>query len=279
MIWEMIAATAMAALLAATWEPAAPARFEPLFRRHWETQRTAAAARDYGLFLARIGDRETAARVLRRSAELEESSETLEALASLVPPAEALRHYERALVLRPSGDLYRKTATLLEAQGKLALAQQRYREALAAYEKQLGPQHPKVAVVLNDVALLLENRRDFKGAEKLYRRALGIQEKAFGTVHPEVGTTLNNLGGAVGAAGKLEEAEPLLRRALSVFQQTLGPRHARLAVCSANLADLLAALERSKEAAELYAQAASIYEELGDARSAAQAREASAKLR
>ena len=279
MIWTMIAPLAVAALLASIWEPAAPRQFEGLFRRHWETQGTAAAARDYGLFLARTGDRGGAARILRQSLELEETAETLEALASVVPPAEALRHFERALGLRPSGDLYRKTATALEAQGRLAEAEKRYRQALSAYEKQLGPGHPKVAVALNDVGLLLENRKDFPGAEKLYRRALIIQEQAFGALHPEVGTTLNNLGGVVGATGKLEAAEPLLRRGLSVLEQTLGPRHARVAACTTNLAALLAALERPKEASKLYAQAASIFEELGDAQSAAQAREASAKLR
>lgn len=279
MIASMAPFAALAALALVIWDPASPAQFEPLFRRHWEQARTAEAARDYGLFLQRIGNREEAARMLRRSLELEETPETLAALAAIVPPAEALACYERALAIRPSGDLLRSIATLLEARGDVPAAERRFREALALYEKELGGEHPKIAVALNDLGLLLENREDFQAAEPLYRRALAIQQKAFGGVHPEVGTTLNNLAGVLGASGRLAEAEPLYRRALAVLGQTLGPRHDRVAACAANLADLLAALERLEEAKAFYARAASIYDELGEAEAARRAREASASLR
>ncbi|MCW5982895.1 MAG: tetratricopeptide repeat protein [Bryobacteraceae bacterium] len=269
---------ALAALALAIWDPAAPAQFEPLFRQRWERTRTEEAARDYGLFLQRIGNREGAARMLRQSLELEETAETLAALAALVPPAEALAYLQRALAIRPSGDLLLAMAALLEARGDALAAEKRLREALALYEKELGPSHPTTAVALNDLGLTLENREDFQGAEPLYRRALAIQQKAFGSVHPEVGTTLNNLAGVVGASGRLAEAEPLYRRALSVLEQTVGPRHRRVAACAANLAALLAALERPKEAKALYARAASIFDEQGETDAARQAREASASL-
>jgi tetratricopeptide (TPR) repeat protein len=269
---------ALAALAALVWEPANPARLEPLFRQHWEATETAAAARDYGVFLSRVGDREGAARMLRRALEGGESVDILEALASIVSPAEALGYYERALALRPAGDLYRRTGALFESRGDMASAAKRYRAALALYEKELGAAHPKVAVALNDLGLLAERRADFAAAESFYRRALAIQEKAFGPVHPEVGTTLNNLGGAVGAGGKLTAAEPLLLRALSVLEQTLGPRHSRVAACVVNVGDLLAALERPAAARALYSRAQSIYETLGDTESARRVREVASRL-
>lgn len=278
MIGEMVVVTALGVLLATIWDPSSPARFEPLFRQRWETAGTAAAARDYGVFLSRTGDRERAAMMLRKALELEESAETLEALATVVSPKEALPLYDRAIALHPTGNLYRKTGELLTAGGDVQGGEKRYRAALASYEKELGTVHPKVAVVLNDIGMLLESREDFQGAEALYRRALAIQSKVLGSTHPEVGTTLNNLGGAVGASGKLDAAEPLLRQALRVLEQTLGPRHSRAAACAGNLADLLTALGRPTEARTLYARAIAIYDALGDEDSARQVREALGKL-
>jgi tetratricopeptide (TPR) repeat protein len=261
------------------YDPANPAQFELLYRQHWETAGTSAAARDYGIFLSRTGDRDGAVRMLRRAHELEESPETLEALAAVVSPREAIALLDRAVTLRPSGDLYRKIGSLLEAGGDRKAAEKRYRAALGAFEKESGPAHPKVAVALNDLGLLLEHAEDFRGAEALYRRALAIQEKAFGAMHPEIGTTLNNLGGAVGAAGRLQQAEPLLRRALKTLEETLGQHHERVAACAGNLAGLLAALGGKAESRSLYGRSAAIYETLGDREAARLAREAAAGVR
>jgi tetratricopeptide (TPR) repeat protein len=196
-----------------------------------------------------------------------------------VEALEALGLYEQALRIRRTGDLLRKAGTQREQRGDADGAATFYREALLSYTAEFGSQHPKMAVVWNDLGLLAENSEKFKEAETLYRRALAVQEKAYGGVHPEVGTTLNNLGNATGAQGRWKEAEPLLRRALRVLEQTLGPRNRRVAACAANLASLLAALDRRKEALALYRRAVSIYEADGDSDSARQIREAAASLR
>lgn len=262
---------------AAVYDPADPARFEPLFRARWEATGDARSARDYGLFLLKHGDRARAVPVLRKALALDESAEALDALAAVVPAAEARKLLARAAELRPSGDALRKLASAYEAGGDLDAAAKHYRAALALYQKEGS--NAKVAVVLNDLGLLLENRREYARAEPLYRRALAIQETALGAAHPEVGTTLNNLGSAVGGAGRLKEAEPLLRRALGVLEEALGERHSRVAACAANLAGLLAALDRPADSRALYARAAAIYDALGDAASASEARTAAAEVR
>jgi len=48
-----------------------------------------------------------------------------------------------------------------------------------------GPEHPDVAIAVNNLAALNERSGDYKGAEKLYLRALAIYEKKFGPKHPE----------------------------------------------------------------------------------------------
>jgi len=58
------------------------------------------------------------------------------------------------------------------------------RRALAIDEKSHGPEHPNVAVNLNNLALLLKNTNRLKEAELLMRRALAIDEKSYGPQHP-----------------------------------------------------------------------------------------------
>jgi tetratricopeptide (TPR) repeat protein len=221
----------IALLFATVLDPADVARFEPLYRANWERTRTAQAAVDYGLFLRSIGREEGAAEILRKSLDI---GETVEAL-------EALGLYERALKLSRTGELLRKAGAQAEARKDLAAAAGYYEQARVTFEKTQGAGHPNVALALIDLGYLLEQREQFKQAESYYRRAVAIQERALGAVHPEIGTALNNLGMVVGAQGRLAEAEPLLRRALAILERTLGPAHERTTACAANLKDLLAA--------------------------------------
>ena len=47
-----------------------------------------------------------------------------------------------------------------------------YRRALAIYEKSLGPDHPDVAIDLNNLAMLLQDANRLSEAEPFMRRAL-----------------------------------------------------------------------------------------------------------
>ena len=73
------------------------------------------------------------------------------------------------------------------------------RRALAIDEKSFGPEHPNVAIRLNNLAQLLQATNRLAEAEPLMRRALAIDEKSFGPEHPNVAIRLNNLAAA--AAG------------------------------------------------------------------------------
>ena len=53
---------------------------------------------------------------------------------------------------------------------------------MAISEKALGPEHPKVAVCLNNLAMIYQSLGDYTKAEQLYKRAVEIQpayEKAY----------------------------------------------------------------------------------------------------
>jgi tetratricopeptide (TPR) repeat protein len=75
-------------------------------------------------------------------------------------------------------------AGLLQSQGKYEDALPLYQRALAIREKALGPDHPKTATSLNNMAELLRSQAKYEDALPLYQRALAIWEKAWGPTTP-----------------------------------------------------------------------------------------------
>ena len=134
------------------------------------------------------------------------------------------------------------------------------RRALAIFEKAFGPEHPAVAIVLNNLGALHEAQGLLVEAEPLYRRALAIDEKSFGPNHPSVARDLNNLGALLGASHRFPEAERLIRRAVIIDEQSYGPKHPDVARNLNNLARLLQATNREIEAIPLYQRALTILE-------------------
>ena len=66
----------------------------------------------------------------------------------------------------------------------LAALRPLFEQALAARERELGPEHPKVARSASDLGLFLKAHGDPDGAESALRRALAIDLKALGESHP-----------------------------------------------------------------------------------------------
>ena len=155
--------------------------------------------------------------------------------------------YQRCLQIRPDdAKVLNSTANSLSQAGDYAAAEPLYRRALAIDEKALGPDHPLVAMRLENLAALLDAKGDYAGAEPLYRRALAIDEKALGPDHPNVAGTLNNLAQLLRKKGDYATAEPLLRRALAIFEKALGPDDPVTRMTKKNLDDCL---QKSAQAA------------------------------
>jgi len=70
-------------------------------------------------------------------------------------------------------DLYRET-------GRWGEAETRYQQAAGLWEHLLGPQQPRLAVSLHNLASVRMARDDLRGAEAPLRRALAIFEGSFG---------------------------------------------------------------------------------------------------
>ena len=114
---------------------------------------------------------------------------------------------------------------LLEDQGSYAEAQPLYERSLVIREKTFGPEHPNVALALNNLAVFLKGQGFYAEARPLYERALAIREKSLGPEHPFVASSLNNL------AMLLEELDSYAE-AQSLYQQSL---HSALIHLSLNM--------------------------------------------
>jgi tetratricopeptide (TPR) repeat protein len=90
------------------------------------------------------------------------------------------------------------------------------RKALDMAEQAMGPDHPSVAVSLNDLALLYRTLGHYAQAEPLYKRALAIWENALGPHHPSVATSLINLAELYRATDRIKAAEEMERRAARI---------------------------------------------------------------
>ncbi len=158
------------------------------------------------------------------------------------------------------GDLwetYMDAATAAYQQGNYPEAEKQLEAALKEAEG-FGPQDPRLATSLNNLALLYKTQGKYGEAEPLYKRTLAIFEKALGPEHPHVATNLNNLAELYRAQGKYAEAEPFFKQSLAIREKVLGPEHPRVAASLANYAALLRETGRTTEAAKMEARAKAI---------------------
>ncbi len=123
-----------------------------------------------------------------------------------------------------------------------------------------GPQDPRLATSLNNLAELYRVQGKYADAEPLYLRALAIVEKALGPEHPDVAASLNNLAALYHTQGRYAEAEPLFERSLAIREKVLGPEHPDVATSLNNLAVLYQAQGKYAEAEPLYERSLKIVE-------------------
>ena len=154
----------------------------------------------------------------------------------LRPHAELIaRMADEAEITEPTSRLMNQLGLYLQSKALYNNAEPLYRRALKINEAAVGPDHPNVAIRLNNLAQLLQATNRLAEAEPLYRRALEIGEAAVGPDHPTVAIRLNNLAQLLQATNRLAEAEPLMRRALNIVEDSLGPDHPNTQTVRGNL--------------------------------------------
>jgi len=114
-----------------------------------------------------------------------------------------------------------------------------YRLSLAHLESVLGPNHPEIVYVLNNLAVALKNNRETSEARKVLERSLAIVEATYGKTHRGLVTILLNLGNLARREGDLEGAKEILERAIAVGNEVMEPGHPTVTKAIMNLGIVL----------------------------------------
>jgi tetratricopeptide (TPR) repeat protein len=164
--------------------------------------------------------------------------------ARLLPHALAAARQAEALgvAAEATGRLLNQAGLYLMGRAQFAQAKATYERALAIGEATLGPDHPKVAIRVNNLGGVLKALGDLHGAQAHYQRALAIWEKQLGPEHPQVAIGVNNLGMVLQALGDLDGARQAFERVLGILEKTLPPEHPYVAATTNNLGGVLQAL-------------------------------------
>lgn len=106
-------------------------------------------------------------------------------------------------------------AEVLFKQRKYAQAEPLCARTLLIYEQTIGPEHPDVGILANNLAMLYHMQDKFEDAERLYKKALTVQTKALGSKHPEVINLLGNYANLLFRVHRDAEGEQLRAMAKS----------------------------------------------------------------
>ncbi|MEM7156638.1 MAG: serine/threonine-protein kinase [Myxococcota bacterium] len=137
---------------------------------------------------------------------------------------------------------------------ELALAQR----ARELREQVLGPQHPSVAIAVNNLALAHKRAGRFERARELFEQNIALQRELLGEGHPVLAASMNNLANVLREQGEAELALEQHEHALAIRKRALGNAHPYVADSINNIAihyDLAGDYPR---AIELYQQAKDI---------------------
>jgi len=180
----------------------------------------------------------------------------------LLPHALAAAEHAEALDVASDSTwrLLNQIGLYLQGRAQFAEAKEMYERALAIGESIYGPDHPQVAIYVNNLGGVLQDLGDMEGAKKMYERALAINESAYGPNHPTVAIRVNNLGGVLKALGDIEGAKKMYKRALAIDESAYGPDHPTVAIRVNNLGGVLKALGDIEGAKKMYERALAIDE-------------------
>ena len=134
-------------------------------------------------------------------------------------------------------------------------AEAAYRRALKVDETTFGPNHPSVAVDVNNLGNALRALADLQGARAAFERALNIDEMTFGSDHPKVAIRTYNLGNVLRDLGDFQAAKSAYERSLRIDQGVFGLAHPKIAIRLIGLGSVMRDLGDLQKARVTYEQA------------------------
>jgi TonB family protein len=154
--------------------------------------------------------------------------------------------------------LLKQGAAKLEA-GNDAEAVECLRKALEIGDRTVGPDHPDLIILLNDLTRIYLRQSAYAAAEPLLLRLLEMK-RSKGEDHPEVATVLASLATVRQGLGRHESAEQLWRRVLDIRERTLAPNHFAIATALEHFGEACSARGKIREALSAFQRALTIRE-------------------
>ncbi len=139
--------------------------------------------------------------------------------------ADAAAHYNKAAQLAPSYDTLLRAGLFLGRAGDHAAAIGHEEQLVRLAKDTFGPEDPRRASALSNLAASYHAMARHDEAEPLMRLALAITRTALGKAHPAYAASLESLAELLRAMGRSSEAEPLFREALKIHAASLGKAH------------------------------------------------------
>jgi serine/threonine-protein kinase len=190
----------------------------------------------------------------------------------------AIPVYEEALQILPGGHVSdRVRAELLASAGisyrrleNYPRAEASYRQALDIERRILGPEHPDVGTILNNLGVLMNTTGRYTEAENFHNEALTVRRASLGSEHPYVANSLLNLAVTRESRGDMSGAADLYKDAARITRSALGADHPRFGQILRNWGTLLANQGKPADAVPLLRDALRIRRAaLGDSRDVA----------
>jgi len=141
---------------------------------------------------------------------------------------ELLRYYQTAHQQTPSRRYPDTAMDLAELYHQLSDprgALHRAKQAHAAYERVLGPEHPDTLSTRHNLAFWRGEAGDAAGAVAAFAELLPIRERVLGPEHPDTLSTRHNLASWRGEAGDAAGAVAAFAELLPILKRVLGPEH------------------------------------------------------
>ena len=144
--------------------------------------------------------------------------------------------------------------------GQAKAARDRLSQAVALYERRVGPDHPTLAISHSNLATALRDLGELAEARRRAEQAIAIEERHFAPDHPSLAVGYTVFALILQDLGELAEARRRFEQAIAIWEHHFEPDHPTLAVGYSNLAGILRALGELPEARRRVEQAIAINE-------------------
>ncbi len=114
-----------------------------------------------------------------------------------------------------SWETYNQAGGEAYEKGNYAEADKQWSAAVKIAEE-FSLEDPRLAINLNNLAVLYRAQGKYAEAEQLHQRSLAIYEKARGPDHPDVATVLENYADLLSKTGRADEAAKMEARAQAI---------------------------------------------------------------